>query len=71
MVESPARKKAAGFLGALCGRDGKDEASVRRGRRYASWRIMVAEENFEAVRNFLETQWILHRSYRRRETFFI
>jgi hypothetical protein len=53
VVESPARKKAAGFLEALCVRDGKDEASVKRGRRDASWRIMAAEDNFEVVRNFL------------------
>jgi hypothetical protein len=53
VVESPARKKAAGFLEALCVRDGKDEVSVKRGRRDASWRIMAAEDNFEVVRNFL------------------
>jgi hypothetical protein len=45
VVESPARKKAAGFLGALCERDGKDEVRVKRENKGASWRIMAPEEN--------------------------
>jgi hypothetical protein len=45
-VESPARKKAAGFFVALCVQDGKEDASAKRENRDASWGIMAAEENF-------------------------
>lgn len=40
-MESPARKKAAGFLGASCRGNGKEEARVERAMRGARWRSMV------------------------------